>query len=289
MTKTKKDNTRTIEIKRLPRNMGTTYAMAQYHNPITTQTKKQDILNRLKATILNNWITGQGYLNNTLITMDNICSYLNITAIEVMRQMNRQWQVMGDMLQGEKAQQFARANFFGTWQKILETHSLTAHQASVLMASQGAEYKAFISPAVNQALANMNMTTKTQLEALKMIMGTQLGPQGSLPSVPGNTTNNTYITTDMAVKAIKEHSQSLMENEAALDTKLITLKANDPEIPEVSALHQDLTTIGLKYDGSGAQDKPIVPSKVGQRRQNRRARSLGVQDIDDAELKDFRQ
>jgi hypothetical protein len=127
---------------------------------------------------------------------------------------------------------------------ILENQAISRQQVEILMASQGAEYKAFISREVNGSIANLNATQKTQIELLRLITDLTKGSSG--PSILINNLNNptlnqNHITADQAIQIVRDNSTSLIDDLSGVQGFL-----QNEVLPNVDARTQDLTAIGIK-------------------------------------------
>lgn len=269
------------DVQRYPRPLGVTMALHQYHSlihypqktKIQGQLTPDNILQRTKELILQNWIINKGYLNNHLHSIEDISLLLQISPTLILRHMSRYNEKMAGMQGlGNDVGQLARELTFWAAKKGLEIQALAHHQYDALQASQGAEYKPFISREVNASIANLVSAQKPILDLIKITSPTT----PNLPNVPGDTHNHLYMTTDMATKMIREKGPSLIEDQAALDAKKDTLFLTNPEIPNINARAQDLSEIGLSGNPKRAKQGKLD-------HENRRQRLEGIVEIEDAD------
>jgi hypothetical protein len=155
------------------------------------------------------------------------------------------------------------AILFSVMEKNLEDKALIQNQLGLLLASQGGEYKPFISSSVNEAL-NLNMqSTKQQLDLFKALQGT--GP-----------TTQILNQSNTAIKSIGTHeAMQILEKEGL--TKLSydpdhykTLAATNglEKVPEVRAkfMNQSATDGQSLMVSPNRNNTPQEPTKHQKRR-----------------------
>ena len=122
-------------------------------------------------------------------------------------------------------------------QEGLADRNLTMGQVQTLLASQGNEFKPFVSMTVNQALANLMTSTKGILEIAKLL-------KPANPSVQINQQNlqqNGYlpsqqISTQEAIKLIQQETGTPLLNDPAKQVRL--LEPYNEGLPEIIATRQ---------------------------------------------------
>lgn len=277
---------------RYPRPLGLTYAMIGYHNEQVPETK-QETLQKAKQLLINTWSANGLMLNNKLITIGSMATFLNIPVEQLTILMNKQLIRLAGFMDDDKTKVWARAQFFGAFNLGLESQALARMQVHTLLASQGDTYSPFITTEVNKAIANLTNAQKPIMDLLKLTL--EKNNVNTLINLNTSAVqeSNAYIGPDQAIKLIRENSQSLLMDEAALGQKAAAMLGT---IPEVNARAQDLTSIGLKnstemalrLNQQAASDGPKPATTEGTTasdRHRKRASDLGT--IDDADLGDF--
>ena len=183
---------------------------------------------------------GQSY------TIQEMSTYLNLPIPIVMKIMNGVLMRMAGFFgkDGAKMQELARAEIFRSLFWATESHSLALKQARLLADSQGDTYKPFVSGEVNKAIANLISANKPLQELIKLMAPGSNGPGATSINIHNqNGTSVQYLSTDKAVALIRENSQSLITNTAAIgDLEVL----QDKDIPDISARTQDLSKIGIR-------------------------------------------
>jgi hypothetical protein len=266
-------------IQRVPRPKGFTLAISHIRG-LEDPNQKQEKYKYLKNLIIHQWTMGQQILNGESYTPTQLANYLNVGVEYIMRRMNKVLvKVAGMFDNNEQGKEFARAQLFRLIFGGLETEALMRQQAHILLASQGQEYKAFISGEVNRALANMSQHTKSQLDVLKLLTEKDPAPLIGSLNVNNDKRQVNYISTDQAIDMIRNNSKSMLE-----DTSSVAAFADDPAIPNVDARTQDLTKIGIKtlaHPGKAAEPhKAKKKAKKNQLAHNKRPDIIDIPDKD---------
>lgn len=233
---------------RYPRPLGLTYALHQYHNLQEPQ-QKQEELNKIKNLLINQWIANGMMLNNKLIPIADMSTYLNIPTQTLMLRAANQSMKIAKILNEDKARDWARAQFFSAQNLAIENHALARSQALMLLAQQGENYVPFLTSEVNKSLANLTAAQKPILDILKAFMEKNSAPLIQL-EVNTNKQSNTFVTPDEAVRQIRNESPSLIDNTTAIEAKMEAL----PGLPNINARTQDLATIGLRNPNIGTEN-----------------------------------
>jgi hypothetical protein len=293
--KSKKNQRENIPTKdpRYPRPLGLTYALHQYHTLLDTH-QKQEKLQQIKQLLINQWIANGMTLNNKLIPIQDMSTYLNMPIHILMIQANKQIMKLGQVMDNEKTKDWARAQIFGAFNWGLESQALARHQAHILLAQQGDQYAPFLTSEVNKAIANLTNAQKPIMDILKLFL--EKNPTNPLIQLEVNTNkqSNTFITPDEAVKVIRDSADSLITNGHALAAKETALMGLPEGLPNVNARTQDLTAIGLKNSAEYGQNGLSTNTELGTQnealegqtsadRHRKRASDLGTFDGEDFE------
>lgn len=186
-------------------------------------------------------------MSNRYVSIDDLGIFLGITGYEVMRLMNRSLERMHrffDKQAGDNT--LARVMFLSLLKKSQEAQSLAEHQAHMLIASQGGEYRPFISGEVNRAIKNLMDAHKPILDTLKALQEKSPANIFINPTDNSQTQNQVFITTTEASKMLTDSPiPTLLTDE----TLLLGMGESLKDLPDVNAKSQDLTSIGIKYTG----------------------------------------
>lgn len=247
---------------RIPRPLGTTYTAILIRNNQDNETKQKQI-ERLRQITIDHWMASNMILNNRVYNIDEMALYLGITPELLMRTMNKQFEAMGKVLERQDLSQIARVIFSKSQKNCLEIEALARAQTNILLASQGGEYKPFISAEVNRSISNMISSTKPQQDLLRLILDSGKGnPLSREASNNGGSSNS--IGKDEALQIIQENTQSLLLNDSALEAKYAEIRndmeANNLLLPDVNARTQDLSKIGIKIKPTQLTTNPNGPT-----------------------------
>lgn len=231
---------------RLPRPLGSTIQSIHYRKQ-TNEELRTKLKEKLIANVIEQYTANMQTLNGRQLSIDDLALFLGISHLEVMRLMNKSLQRMNQFFENQAGEgTFARVLYLGLLKGAQEAQSEAQSQVAILKASQGGQYKAFVSGEVNRAITNLINSTKPTLDILKALQERQ--PNNIFLSNPAqnNTQNNIYITTTEASKMITEKAiPTLLTDGSMLEDLGDRLKG----LPDVNAKSQDLTSIGIKYTG----------------------------------------
>lgn len=221
--------------KRVPRPLGLTLALSEYHQKSINNQEANQALLSIKIRLIEQWTTNGMRLNERIYTLQQISQYLNLPPSIVMKYTWKAMAKMGKVLNyedhvGITRDLFSNCLFLGT-----ESHALAAQQVSILMRSQGDKYKPFISGSVNQAIGNLIQSQNPLQSLLKLLMEKQ-----ELNPLVG-TQNNTlhlHVTQSEAMKIINSKQPSMLENPIMADQVLAGVS-----LPDISPRTQDIKEI----------------------------------------------
>lgn len=225
------------KVTRQPRPKGYTFALQHYHS-----TQNKEILQKLKQLTIQEWAMNSYRINGQILTINQLAHYIGESIAGTMLGVNKALVRFANLFDNDKDKgQWARAQLSGAIFRIAETEALVAQQVDVLMASQGAEYKPFISGEVNRALANLIAAQKPKIELLKMVQDKNTVPIMPMGN-PQSTTETTYISKAEALALISQSSPSMLDDVGQIRRFL----GSEEDYPNVDARYQDLTKIGIK-------------------------------------------
>jgi hypothetical protein len=257
--------------------------------PIVTEEQYNKTKQRIKYDIIEHW-TQQGMsLNKQSYTLNQLSIYLNMEIELIMKYSNIAMKKISKWIGDEQGMQDkARVLFFQSLKMGLENISLNRAQVDLLMASQGAEYKPFISSTVNQALANHTGALAPLLNLIKVLENKPSGGNTIFNTQINNLTKNTqYITTDEALSLIRKNAESMADNPSLADTEIAKLGL-ESSLPDVNARTQDLTAIGIRHNGTQLADQGTQRNRSKKERDKDQVghdnRNPHIIDIDEDEL-----
>lgn len=254
---------------RIPRPLGLTLRAKQLHMEGDT-----DSMIKLKHILIEQWTNNGMVLNNQLYTPEQLSAYLNMPILYITKYMMKSLKNMGKVMDMNKVEENARAIFGLCLKKGLEIQAQCQAQVGCLVAQQGGEYVPFLTPALNQALANLNATQLPMLSLLKTM--TDKAPvnillQNMPTAIITGDAQAKYLTTDEALKLITPGRPS-MHQDISLAHDYIS---HIPNLPSVDARTQDLREIGLRYDGTQSLSSG---AEIEQSGHEDRIRNQGIKD-----------
>lgn len=239
-------------IRRIPRSLGMTYLSIQY-NKETDNNKKEKIKEKIQSNMIDQYVANGMMLNGIQIPIEQMSSYLDMNTVGLMRAMNKSLDRVSNLLKGDDGANITRVTFLNALKKSLEISESCKSQTLLLKASQDGQYRPYISGEVNRSLLNEVSALKPTIDLLKLVMDKT--PTNTIIQISNNLEqNNQYITPLEAGKLIENnHLQSLLTN-----PELIAEEEGLDGLPEVGAKFQDLTKIGIRYNGSNKGDINLV-------------------------------
>jgi len=274
-----KNKTKTqTNIKRLPRAKGLTMMIGGILRSQTKDPKPQ--LKQVKQLIIEQWIHSSYRLNGEVTSIDELANYLGMEREELQKYVNEATLNIALMFERDNGgiRQEARVQFVQALKWASETLALTSHQTKLLLANQGDKYVPFLTRDLNGAIANQIAAQKPTMELLKMLQ--DKSPTLIIPQVlgAGDAAQSNYMSSDQAVKTIRENSHSLLETPEYLKDML------PKALPDINPNTQNLAEITIPVTLS---DK-VVKRKLNQYSHGSRDKE-GIVDMDrDIEEKDFR-
>lgn len=270
---------------RIPRPLGFTY-LAQTMHTTNNEEEKQRIKEKLINKTIDIYVSQGMMLNGKTISLQEMASYLDIPLRNLMKRVNRGFKVISDMFEGDGARENARVGIFRALNFALEGKASAEAQLAILMASQGDEYKPFISSEVNKAITNNVNAIKPLVDILKLMMDSQEKPNGTMaPTQNVTQNNNLFLTQDAAISLLNNQPNSVLTNPELLDQAYQNMALLG--VPEVIATKQDnLADTGLRIDGlTTSKPKPKPEEPNTDRHEGRREASEGHIILDEDEFR----
>lgn len=265
---------------RIPRPLGFTYLAQQMHNT-NNEEEKQEIKTKLQNKIIDIYVANGMMLNNKTISLPELATYLNMPLKKLLKRVNRGFQAIGNLFEDGGNKEFARVGIFRAFNWALEGKAIAEAQLRILMASQGDEYKPFISGEVNKAIANNTSAIKPLADLLKLMLDSQSQPNSLLNPVQNNTTNNNlFVTLDAATQMLNNSQNTLLTNPELLALAYQDITQND-EVPEVQAHKQhNLAQTGLRLPKKPEPNASLPKEDKLDRHDGRREASEGFDILD---------
>lgn len=220
---------------RVPRPMGTTEKGLQFNQDPTEENKQQ-----LENHLINHYITNNFSYCNKHYNIEQLSILLSISSPRILGltiNYGHNLQATMDKLTNNEA---LRALFALSIQASLEDRGRAVEQYSILKASQGDKYKAFISGEVNKAL-KLVMETGSNMAAITkgLTAGTNINMlfQGAQKG-PAADKQKGFVTIDEALTMINDHNHVPLGLNPAMQQRIYEDNKID-DTPEVCALKQE--------------------------------------------------
>lgn len=254
------------KIQRISRPLGFTYLNQQ-------RDKSEEGRTRLTKQVIRIYIDNDFTWNNKPVTIEQLAIQLRIETNTLTNELFRQGKQMGDLMFGKGTEDATRACIFWGFKKILEDKAQISLQSKLLLASQGGQYKPFISSSVNQSLDIGLRATNALLNFTKMLIPSN--PTSQILIQNNSNPNSNPTKPEMAI-GIKE-ALNLIESQS--QNPLYYISGPNPnsqpipegltDLPEVRANLQQM----VDTDGAKLLQKP--------QHENRRTQELGIVDNDE--------
>lgn len=279
---------------RVPRPLGITL-LSKALNEEPNPNKKQEIQEELYNLIALQYVMGGYQLNKQSMNYMQLSQYMQLDIDKTMSLVIRATKKQGTLFDQEDILITARENtkrafFWGT-----EIWAQMQAQLAILQASQGSTYRPFISSEVNKALTNLMNAGKLQqdyafryLDAVMKNVPNPDQPNPLIGTLNPNTKSQSYIGTEEALKLIQEANPREAWTEQSV--KELMGPSNLNPLPEVKAAVQDLTSIGIRHNGtqapetipSSGKDGPDTPDPDPKsHHRNRRQQELNILEDED--------
>lgn len=212
---------------RIPRPLGVTQLMAEYH-----ATKDVQVLAKVQIYLIQQWLLTNGRVCGRIYNINELSSFLGCDPEMVRIQMRDQF--LNTKLWNKEVQEGLMESLIGqhiSW--AMEDRMEVENQVSVLRESQGRHYTPFVTAELNKAIGMKLSSTNTLGGIIKNLAG---GGSINIFNQTNNQENNFVgITVEKAVEIIQEESKQL---EAPQQVQYIEAHHNVEEFPEVVANRQ---------------------------------------------------
>lgn len=271
------------EVFRLPRPMGITQLMIEYHN-----THNQKLFDNVTTFLIQQWIISNGKICGKDFSLLGLSKFLSCKPERIRKHMMEM--LVSTNIWDKDNQEKIMNSLIGqnlTW--LLEDRMEVENQLSILKLSQGGKYKPFITSEVNKTLG-LKLNTSANLQSfIRSLSGGNNYINIFNQNNQVNQQNNQFISYDDALKIVQEDSDRFLSSDKEL--KYIESNYDIDELPEVVATKQlgvDTTKEGLNlssHDISSTIDAYYKELDEPVTHENRREKELGVDDeSEDPEL-----
>lgn len=259
---------------RIPRPMGITELSRLYD-----RTKEEQYYQDLRERIIHHYTRNNFSYCGHYLNIEQFSRHIGISEIEVQRYMGNYGKELGklskELIDGDIVRALTNLSF--NWG--LEDRARTQQQLALMLQSQGATYKPFISAEVGKTL-KLSMDANNNMMALMKSFMT--GTTTYTPIPEGNNPDDKGITADQAIRLFKEH-KVLPLNEDEAQRNALAQQYQIELMPEVNALLQ--TNVDTSKEGLNMLD--ITRIREGQIKEDkhldRRAEELNI-DLDEDEI-----
>ena len=271
------------EVFRLPRPMGITQLMIEYHS-----THNQKLFDNVTTFLIQQWIISNGKICGKDFSLLGLSKFLSCKPERIRKHMMEM--LVSTNIWDKDNQEKIMNSLIGqnlTW--LLEDRMEVENQLSILKLSQGGKYTPFITSEVNKTLG-LKLNTSANLQSfIRSLSGGNNYINIFNQNNQVNQQNNQFISYDDALKIVQEDSDRFLSSDKEL--KYIESNYDIDELPEVVATKQlgvDTTKEGLNlssHDISSTIDTYYKDLDEPVTHENRREKELGVDDeSEDPEL-----
>ena len=212
---------------RLPRPMGMTQALAQYHADLDPE-----LLDKIQSFFIQQWLINNSFLCGRVLSIMELAQFLHCDQERIRLQMRDQ--LLSTKLWDRNKQDELIDSLIGqqiTW--ALEDRMAIEGQVRLLQVSQGGKYTPFVTAEVNKALGMKLQTTNTLTSVLKSLQG---GGSINIFNNQQNNDVNVGITMEQAVDIIAQENAKMITGSPEL--QYIESHYDVEQFPEVVATRQ---------------------------------------------------
>lgn len=260
---------------RLPRPMGITQAMTEYHN-----TKDPTLLTKVQTFMIQQWLLSNGKLCGRSLDCNSLSKFIGCHPSMIQDHMRDQ--VLGNKIWDKGVQEEMMSSLMG--QQImwaLEDRMEINQQVQILREAQGDRYMPFISAELNKALGLKLSSSNSLQSILKTMSG---GGSINIFQQFNQQSNQEQeaITIETAITLIQEENSKLVSKDK--DLQYIEATYGIEELPEVVATRQqciDTSKEGLTLNNSELNQitdnyRGVLNEFEGEHHEIRREIELGI-------------
>ena len=260
---------------RLPRPMGITQAMTEYHN-----TQDPTLLTKVQTFMIQQWLLSNGKLCGRSLDCNSLSKFIGCHPSMIQDHMRDQ--VLGNKIWDKGVQEEMMSSLMG--QQImwaLEDRMEINQQVQILREAQGDRYMPFISAELNKALGLKLSSSNSLQSILKTMSG---GGSINIFQQFNQQSNQEQeaITVETAITLIQEENSKLVSKDK--DLQYIEATYGIEELPEVVATKQqgiDTSKEGLTLNNSELNQitdnyRGVLNEFEGEHHEIRREIELGI-------------
>lgn len=260
---------------RLPRPMGITQAMTEYHN-----TQDPTLLTKVQTFMIQQWLLSNGKLCGRSLDCNSLSKFIGCHPSMIQDHMRDQ--VLGNKIWDKGVQEEMMSSLMG--QQImwaLEDRMEINQQVQILREAQGDRYMPFISAELNKALGLKLSSSNSLQSILKTMSG---GGSINIFQQFNQQSNQEQeaITIETAITLIQEENSKLVSKDK--DLQYIEVTYGIEELPEVVATRQqgmDTSKEGLTLNNSELNQitdnyRGVLNEFEGEHHEIRREIELGI-------------
>ena len=260
---------------RLPRPMGITQAMTEYHN-----TQDPTLLTKVQTFMIQQWLLSNGKLCGRSLDCNSLSKFIGCHPSMIQDHMRDQ--VLGNKIWDKGIQEEMMSSLMG--QQImwaLEDRMEINQQVQILREAQGDRYMPFISAELNKALGLKLSSSNSLQSILKTMSG---GGSINIFQQFNQQSNQEQeaITIETAITLIQEENSKLVSKDK--DLQYIEATYGIEELPEVVATRQqgiDTSKEGLTLNNSELNQitdnyRGVLNEFEGEHHEIRREIELGI-------------
>lgn len=234
------------QVKRIPRPMGLTALMHQYHS-----TGDEATFAKAKDYLINQWSIGNGAICGTMYDINQFSYVFNLDINEIRIHMRDK--VLNSKIWDKDKQEELLTGLLGEqlcW--AIEDRMEIAQQVQLLRTSQGGKYTPYVSSELNRAL-KLKLESSTSLQSIvRSMMGgptTNIFNQFNQQNI-SNGVESQFISIEEARELIQSEQKTL---DSTAEVKYIESKYDPTAWPEVVAIKQE--GVDISKEGVGTLDQ----------------------------------
>lgn len=230
---------------RLPRPMGVTQAMVEYHKD-----KSPELLYKIQTFCIQQWLLSNGKLCGRLLDCNTLSKFLLCDPSMIQNHMRDQ--VLNNKMWDRNNQEMMVQSLVGQqllW--ALEDRMEINHQVQVLREAQGDRYMPFISAELNKALG-LKLSSSNSLQSL--VRGLSGGGSVNIFqqfNQQNNTIENEAVTIEDALTIIQEENSKMLDKSKEIQYIEASYPIEDfPEVVATKQIGVDTSKEGLTLNRS---------------------------------------
>lgn len=227
--------------KRLPRPLGITTIMGDYHT-----SGDQNALAEAKNQIIHYWLIYNGTVSGRKFSMGELSLFLNVTEDYIRKRMGDEF-LSSKLFDKDQQQEIISALISQQMIWNMEDRMAVSEQENILAKSQNGKYKPYISSEMNKVLGLKLSTTSNLMRLTQSLSGGGTVNIFNQTNVQNNQATNNYISLDDAMKMVQESNSKMLQEAKNSEIAYLENHYDLSELPEVVATKQ----VGVVADREG--------------------------------------